>query len=419
MKKKLTRRQFIKQAAKLAVGSACCAASYGKFGAPLCYAQSAEGNGRILVLINLAGGIDGLNWVVPYTNSVYYSRRPDIAVPAAEVLTIDSELGFHPSWQALYDSVWTANDMAVIQQVGYPNADFSHFASQDIWTLGRRAADPQDARGWLGRLADIYFNSSTNVFGIGVEFQNDFLTDREEVRPIVVEGLSDFSFRRNDWMEAENLARDKVISSILSSNNSSAEFTRAAAVSTRKIYQAVPQVDAVRLGYSSSVTYPDNNLGNQLRDVAKVIQGDLGTSVFYTDVGGWDHHSGQLGDFGTRLLGVAEAADAFVSDVKAIGRWNDVCLVFFSEFGRNCYQNDSVGTDHGHGNNLVLMGGRVNSGLYGLAPTTTDLSQEYLDYDIDFRSVLKAVIRDHLGLDPDPVFTEVIAEKDVNLDLFS
>ncbi|MFN8390673.1 MAG: DUF1501 domain-containing protein [Bdellovibrionota bacterium] len=415
--RRMNRREFLRFS-KRAACVACSAAAFGSLGNNLVLAQTLQGTGRALVLVNLFGGIDGLNWIVPYSRSVYYDRRPTIAVPANVVLPLNNEVGLHPSWSALHAGVHQAGQLAVVQQVGYPDANHSHFESQDIWSFGRRVESRGDERGWIGRLADQYFDSNFDVIGVGVSQRIDFQSLRADARPVVVNTLQEFGFQTDYLSGPDNAFRSQVAELNAFADPPASGLRGRVQETSKKIYSVAQQLRQIDQDYHGSATYPGIPLGTSLHEIAKLIQSQIGTQVFYTGIGGWDTHSDESEALAGNLGGVAAAVNAFVQDVRAMGKWDDVCIVFFSEFGRNCYENGSGGTDHGHGNNMVLMGGRVRGGVYGPTPSNTDLRGEDVGYAIDFRSVFKTAIRQHLGLDPDPVFDEPVPIVQPYLPLF-
>ena len=415
----MSRREFLVKAAKASASVACCSAAWGSLGNNIAYAASPQGTGKTLILVNFFGGIDGLSLFVPFNNQVYYDRRPNIAIPANQVLNVGSGLGLHPSWQALHSSVFFEGRLATVQQVGYPDANQSHFESQDIWSMGRRQLNTRDPRGWLGRLADTYFDSNYDIFGMGVSSRSDFLTNSATARPIVVNNLQEFGISW-DWYSGKDGELRQEIATLNAYTEANASPLRGLVKGSLKtIYQVADQLREIDNQFEPAVTYPGNGLGSNLSQIAKLIRSNMGSQIFYTGVGGWDTHSDQADSIAGSLGGVSAAVDAFVRDIKIAGKWNDVCLVFFSEFGRNCFENGSGGTDHGHGNSMVLIGGNVAGGVYGPVPSASDLNKEYLDYYVDYRAVFKSVVRDHLGLDPAPVFDEQIPMNDANLRLFT
>ncbi len=424
MCKNHSRRDFISGVGKGALALACSSSAFGLLGRSIANASTLQGTGKTLILVNFFGGIDGLNIVVPYNNQIYYDRRPTIAVPASQLNIINNEVGLNKNLTRLYNRLNASGKLALIQQVGYPNPNGSHFESQDIWSLGRRDVSRQDPRGWLGRLADEYFDSNFDMFGIGVSNKIDFLTNKPQVRPIIVNSLEDMGITWDWYSDADNNHRKEVAklnATIQSSDDALKNPNQLSLKQSLKTFHYVGEdLKQISTNYRSTVTYPEGNyFGGSLREIAKMMQAGRGTQVFYTGIGGWDTHSEQAGSFNGQLDRVDQAFDALISDLVAMGKWQDTAIVCFSEFGRNCFENGSNGTDHGHGNSMLVFGGGVKGGVYGPTPSADDLRQESLGYYLDFRSVFKAAVSGHLGLNPGPVFDELIPAYDVPLDLFS
>jgi len=386
--------------------------------------SSGSGRDPILVMVNLFGGIDGLNWTVPYANSNYYSRRPNLALSTSEVLPLDDAVGFHPNWQPLYDTVWNDGQMAVVQKVGYPSPSRSHFNSSEIWSTARRNAVPGDRRGWIGRLADENFLHPYDFFGVGLghHFQTmpDFNTNDRSLRPLLINELERFNLSFREEYEGDASLLKELIAEQSTAGIGASGYAGRVEDAIEGIYASAEDMALINDTYSSAVTYPSSRLGGSLREVAKIIQADLGTRILYTGQGGFDTHENQSERLPVLLDATAQALDAFITDIQDMGMWDDVCILVFSEFGRNISENGSGGTDHGFANSTVVMGGGVSGGVYGDTPTESDLSSSHsaVEYAIDFRSVLRPIVSDHLGIDPDPIFDEATSTNDEDLPLF-
>ncbi len=360
------------------------------------------GNGKSIVFVNLLGGIDGLSMVVNYGQSAYYSRRPAITVPApgqpGGALDLDPalQIGLSPLWPELH-ALYLAGDMAVVQKVGYPTPNLSHFESQDIWSRWRRTVTT-DSRGGLGRLSDTYFTQEIDLVGINTGSKLDFVGNAN--RKFVIASLDSFvvpsdtahatdSDFRNDTAEAMNLSvgsGDPLLLQVKST--------------TQSALSLVNQVQGGIAGYTSSIVYPSTKLGSSLRDVARMMSANLGTQVYYVQTGGFDSHANQTTLLTNLAPDVSASVGALASDLQAMNRWNDVVVVIFSEFGRRNFQNGSTGTDHGHGNYVWLVGGAVQGGLKGSPVTNADINQDYLPSAIDFRQIYWDLVGEHLAYDP-------------------
>ncbi|MGN6564349.1 MAG: DUF1501 domain-containing protein [Thermomicrobiales bacterium] len=352
---------------------------------------------RVLVVIQLGGGNDGLNNVVPYGDPLYYKARPTLAVKQSDVLPLTDYIGLNPNLtplKALYDE----GHAAIIQAVGYPNPNRSHFRSTDIWTSGR--PDIVEQTGWLGRYIDntcsgedrplyavdaadtvskLFWTGHSIVPAISSIANFDFLTDGR------------FPNDRNNQIETLKLLNNGT------SGHDYNDYVRRAALDA---LDTSDQLKKVAASYRSTVQYPNTGFARGLQMIAKLINADLGTRIFHITIGGFDTHAGQSRTHGLLLKTVAEGAQAFLRDIEGFGRADDVMLMTFSEFGRRVMENGSQGTDHGTAAPLYIMGGGMNPGVFGDAPSLADLdSNGDLKFKLDFRSVYGTLVQDWLGGD--------------------
>lgn len=411
----VTRREFIKTATGATV-AACCASAWGPK-VPFAYAASTIGRGRTLVCFNQFGGADHLNtFTVPYGLSAYYDRRPTIAIPANQVLTLDSTIGFNPALTSLHN-LYRDGDVAVIQGTGDPIGSRSHFSSQEIMSRGvvNRSAGI-DNKGWIGRLGDLDFvDLPFNTFGIGVGQLKDFSSSRGKNRPIVTNRLRDYGLD-NDWVSNnENLQRRELVQKLLSRQKNATERQEAQRIAHRQMYSSLATIGGVYNSRSTAIAYQNNGPGRFFNDAMTLIESSqTGTQVIYGGLGGWDTHSDIL-ETHTALLGQFNSAiDAFSRDCKRAGKWNDVAVVVFTEFGRNTFENKSGGLDHGVGSAMLVIGGGVHGGIFGGHPSNNEiLNSPWSNMDIDFRNVLSKAIN-WLGFDSGPVFPESFSKVNVN-----
>lgn len=356
-----------------------------------------------LVVIQLNGGNDGLNTLVPYGDSLYYDYRPNIRVAEDQVLHIDDRIGLHPAlgaFKAYYDD----GRLAVMRGIGYPNPSRSHFHSMGIW----HTANPDDLTrgGWLGKtLHDLDPKGENPVLGLNF--------GRTLPRALQLHGVPIAS--------VESLDTYGVLTSIASSAR------RASALETlSRMYAAREGVTEVRLAvgqtgldaqrgaellrgsvrdHTPAAEYPAGNLlAGSLQNVARVILSGLGTRVFYTQFGSFDTHSNQVQLHASLWGKVTAAVDAFFADLRAHGAADDVVVWIFSEFGRTVKDNGS-GTDHGAGSIAFLIGDRVQGGLYGDQPSLQKdrVVEGDLRFNLDFRSVYASVLEQLVGVDSEPV----------------
>ncbi len=378
-------------------------------------------NHKRLVIINCYGGYDGLNMIVPVTNNAYYSERPDINIAAANALPLNGtgDYATHPNLDG-FASLYNAGDGAIFRKVGYPTANLSHFTSQDIYSRGVRGEFeplPIAESGWLARVADLAAPTPMGTVTIGVG------------RPVDVEGGSSTSFMANrleqfdfraDYDYYQNyLLRLEVIKELLEDYTGDTLSTEAATALDQSHTLASQIQDAVTQ-YNSphDALYPDSAPGIWLRDIARLIQYGFETKVFYTGFGGWDTHGDQGSETGTQadlIKRLDDALKVFSDDMKYMNVWDDTLVLIITEFGRRNFDNDSLGTDHGHGNTLMAAGGPVIQGLYGPELSEPDIAdQPWLDYNVDFRDIYKEALTRHVGVDAAAVFPE---PQDINTTL--
>lgn len=359
---------------------------------------------RILVVVQLGGGNDGLNSVVPYSDPLYYKARPTLAIPEANVLKISDTLGFNPNL-APFKSLYDSGNLAVLNGVGYPNPDRSHFRSTDIWTSGR--PDIQERTGWLGRFLDAQCSGTDrplDAIDFGDTVSKLFWTGQSIVPAISsIEGFDFFTDGRfpND--------RNNQIDTFKALHNGAGKalhngagpgydgYIRHAA---GEALDTSARLKTVAASYKSVAQYPDNGFARGLQTIAKLISADLGTKVYHITIGGFDTHAGQERTHNTLLKTVGDSVQAFLRDLEGLGKLDDVMVMTFSEFGRRVKENGSAGTDHGAGSSLYIMGGGVKGGVFGDHPSLTDLDNGDLKFGIDFRSVYGTIVQDWLGASP-------------------
>ncbi|UBV42584.1 DUF1501 domain-containing protein [Deinococcus taeanensis] len=350
----------------------------------LARAATQAGGTNTLVVIQLTGGNDGLNTLIPYTNGAYYAARPNIAIPKKDVLTVTPDLGMHPGLRPLM-KLWDAGHLAWMENVGYPNPNRSHFASMAIW----HTADPTQAQadGWIGRLAE----------QIGDPFcaSNVGASTPQALR------ASDFSLPSIDAVDNFQIklpaGTDTPFQSLLNSPRSgeAAYLTRA----TRQMLKNTARVQSGIKKYKAGAAYPDTKFAQQLRDTARVIAAGLGQRVLYVSLGGFDTHAGQRAEQDELLTTLAEGLAAFQTDLERQGLAKNVVVMGFSEFGRRVAENGSAGTDHGKGSVMFAFGEGVRGGVHGSSPDLEDLSDGDIKYRQDFRGVYAEALTRWLRLD--------------------
>jgi len=403
MATKVTRREFIRD------GVAAFTLS---FAAPAFLVDIARAQGAVsrnLVVIYLAGGNDALSTIVPYNDPFYYSRRPAIAVPAAQVLQIGTDgsgkaLGLHPRLTGL-QTIFNQGKLAIIQRAGYQNSSRSHFQGTDIWGT----ADPASSAGtgWLGR----YLDSLPSPIDPLAAWNTSGATYRALTgNSISVPSITDprnYSFASpNTGAEAINERNAAIrLASLAGPERPNLAFVNTSAM---EAFATLDRVGSV-VSYQSTVTYPNNGFAQALRTVAGSISKGIGTRVYWVQTGGFDTHSGQGnaggGGYANLMSTLGDGILAFYNDLQNQGLLNSTMMIQFSEFGRRISENGSQGTDHGAGGLMMAIGGGVRGGIYGSAadlnprpdnPTLENAGGD-VTYETDFRSVYAKVLDGWLG----------------------
>jgi len=364
---------------------------------------------RVLVVIQLGGGNDGLNTVVPYGDPEYYRARGNIAVAApgnaaagpgarpnaAAGLGLDASRGLalHPNLAGLKELLDDGR-VAVIQGVGYPNPNRSHFTSMDIWQTGRLDAK---GTGWIGRYFDNACDGTPVPEGAVAVGRTAPLAMHGDIqKPIAFESPDLFRWSGADLDPKLAAAYDATQRELPAG---AAEANPQAAFLLRTALDAQVASDRIRAAVAKRplVGYPQTPLGNQLRTIAAMIRDGMKTRVYYASIGGFDTHAQQANSHGNLLRNVGDAIRAFSADLKAQGNDGRVLSMVFSEFGRRVKVNGSGGTDHGTAAPMFLVGPMVRPGVHGNHPSLVDLDGGDLKFGIDFRSVYASVLEDWMG----------------------
>lgn len=361
--------------------------------------QAAASSGRILVVLQLSGGNDGLNTVIPYANDAYHQSRPVLRFTPDKVLKVNGEIGLHPGLAAL-KSLYDDGHAAIIQGVGYPNPNRSHFRSMEIWHTGSDS-DRYEKYGWIGKYFDNECKGGgTPASGVAFGSETPQSFTNKSGRGITFAAPESFRWRpaATDAKTADaEMAAYRVLNSV---SPDKADFLTRTALNAQLTSDRVREIAAA---YKAKADYPQDPLAANLRHIAGMIAGDLGSRIYYAQIGGFDTHTGQLERHARLMEQVAGGIAAFYKDLKAQGLADRVMLMTFSEFGRRMVENASAGTDHGVAGPVFVVGGGVKPGLYGQYPSLTDLDQGDLKAGTDFRQVYATVIENWLGAKSEPI----------------
>lgn len=357
--------------------------------------------GKILVVIEMSGGNDGLNTVIPFTDPEYAKLRPNIGLAPKDLVKIDAKLGLNPGMKAM-GQLYEQGHVAVINGVGYPNPNRSHFQSMDIWQTGDPNITARERTGWIARYFDAdghYKGNPLSGVTLGSALPLAMWTQSSPVS--VIGNGQDFGFGAkgagpDQFKQMETMRALYAEGTVANSN---AEFVRNVG---NEVYTSTGEIKtALKAGDTKSglaANYPNNNpLTGHLQTIARLIGGGLGTRVYYANIGGFDTHANQPGQHAYLLGAMSEAVAAFQRDLTLQGRDKDVVLMTFSEFGRRVKENASAGTDHGAASIMFVVGGGVRGGSYGTYPGLGDLEDGDLRFHTDFRSIYATLLEKWLG----------------------
>ncbi len=339
---------------------------------------------RVLILIELHGGNDGLNTLVPYADPRYYQARPHLAISHERVLQLTPKLGLHYALEPLM-ALWQRQELAIVQGVGYPKPNRSHFRSIEIWDTAS-ASDQILEEGWLARLFETY--------PLPVKYASDgvILGNRDggplsgkTVRTIALQDPQQFLQQASRLKTLDQSSPNKALAHILQVQR---ELTHAAGDLAERLQHRSPL----------QTTFPASPIGRQLETAAQLLVAKIPIAAIKVSHGSFDTHANQLGHHERLLREFAESLVTFRQALVQAGLWDRVLIMTYSEFGRRVGENASAGTDHGTAAPHFLLGGSVKGGLYGAMPSLDDLQESDLKYQVDFRSLYATVTRNWWGL---------------------
>ena len=346
---------------------------------------------KVLVVLQLSGGNDGLNTVIPVRNDIYYRSRPKLGILKNQALALTDEVGLHPaltSFKEFYDD----GSLGILNGVGYPNPDRSHFRSMDIWNSASESTEYLYT-GWIGRYLDAQCS--------GCKKPTQAL-EIDDVLSLALKGENSKGLAMKDPKRLYTTANEKYFKELISSHKDQSG-EQPVDYLYKTMTETVSSADYIyqqsRLHPSSSL-YPKTELSKSFQTIASLIFSEINTKVYYVSLGSFDTHINQGNQQQRLFTEMNEAISAFVKDLKANGRFNDVLITTFSEFGRRVSQNASGGTDHGTANNMFFIGsGLKQKGILNPLPNLNDLQDGDLKHKVDFKNVYATILKNWLNAD--------------------
>ena len=346
---------------------------------------------RRLIVVQLSGGNDGLNTVIPFRNDLYYRARPTLGVREADgILALEKDLGLHPALRGL-KGLFDQGQLAVLNSVGYPNPDRSHFRSMDIWQSGS-GADQTVSTGWLGRYLDSNCPDCQRPY---------HALEVDDTLSLALKGSRRKGLALKNPEKFHQLTQNRLLSKVSQAaaptHHDQVDYlyqTLAETASSADYLYGKSKI------YKSAGAYPNSDFGKNLKTTAELINSGVESRVYYLALSGFDTHVRQR-EQQQRLLGdLGDGLAALAADLQQNNQWNNTLVLVFSEFGRRVGQNASNGTDHGTANNVLLLGGALpRKGVLNDGPDLANLDQGDLRHQVDFRSIYAAILRDWLGAD--------------------
>lgn len=365
-------------------------------------ADVTAGNGKVLVLVQLAGGNDGLNTLAPIGDGTYHSARKNIGFADDTLLPLDEGLGLAPQLTGL-KGLWDEGRLALIRGVGYPDQNYSHFKSMAIWQAGDPELKLQD--GWLGRTLDTMESQTHDPFlGFNIGGSTPPELRGEKVSIPSVEDPAAYGFQVGGKVGEGDDPRTKTLMKLYEQYPASSPYGVLLETTAESAVSSAQQLRAASGVYTPAVTYPDTPFGSGLSVLAEAVVADLGMRVGHITLGGFDTHAREVDDHARLMTQLDQGLTAFYRDLAAQGKADDVLVLTWSEFGRRVQENANGGTDHGSASVMFAVGNGAQKGLYGDQPSLSRLIDNgNLAFTTDFRRVYATVIERWLGTPSEPL----------------
>lgn len=350
---------------------------------------------KVLVVVQLSGGNDGLNTVIPYRNDIYYRMRPTLGIQRTNALSLTDEMGLHPALQGL-KSLYDEGSLAILNSVGYPNPDRSHFRSMDIWQSAS-ASSENWTDGWIGRFLDAQCKGCDKpVQALEIDDTLSLAMKGDLQKGLAVKDPEKLQAAANDRMFKELLQKEAKGKTI-DDDHQPVDYLYKTMSST---VSSASYIKEQFKAYKTKEIFPSTEIGKNMQTIARLIMSDITTKVYYVSHGAFDTHVNQLSAQQTQLQRLDEAITALTKELKNNNRFKDVVIVTFSEFGRRVEQNAGGGTDHGTANNMFMIsGGLKQQGLLNDSPDLAHLNEGDLQYKVDFKSVYATLLKKWLEAD--------------------
>ncbi|MFN8250598.1 MAG: DUF1501 domain-containing protein [Ferruginibacter sp.] len=344
---------------------------------------------KVLVVIQLSGGNDGLNTVIPVRNDIYYRERPRLGIAKNDALLLTDEVGLNPALTA-FKGLYDEGSLSILNSVGYPNPDRSHFRSMDIWHSASQSNEYLTT-GWVGRYLDAQCK--------GCDKPTQAI-EMDDVLSLAMKGEESKALALKDPAKLFNTSNSSYFKDINSSHQHGEETVDYLYKTMSETMSSAEYIFKQSKLHPTGQAYPATELGKDLKTIASLIFSDINTKVYYVSLGSFDTHVAQEGQQKRLFTELNDAVKAFTDDLKQNGRFNDVMMMTFSEFGRRVSQNASGGTDHGTANNMFLMGGALKEkGVLNALPDLADLNEGDLKHKVDFKNVYATVLNKWLAAD--------------------
>jgi uncharacterized protein (DUF1501 family) len=351
---------------------------------------------KVMVVLQFSGGNDGLNTVIPVRNDIYYKTRPNLGIQKDKALSLTDEVGINPALPFLKE-LYDDGSLGIMNNVGYPNPDRSHFRSMDIWQSASDS-DKYVSTGWIGRYLDAQC--------AGCDKPTQAL-EIDDVLSLALKGENLKGLALTDPKKLYTTSNEKYFREINSGHHDEEETVDYLYKTLSETMSSADYIYEQSRRHPSGQTYPNSQLGKNLKTISSLIMSDINTKIYYVSLGSFDTHVNQENQQKRLFTELNDAMSAFVKDLKANNRFQDVTVMTFSEFGRRVAQNASGGTDHGTANNMFFIGGGLKKkGILNDMPDLTNLNQGDLQYTVDFKSVYATMLHNWLEADDEKIMSK-------------